>query len=60
MMQLVYCDCGESSMLEGRCIGCKRVRPSSSEVLEQLNKNHDHEKDLLKELEIALNLEGEI
>jgi len=36
MMRAVHCECGETSMLDGHCIGCKRIRPSSSEKLAEI------------------------
>jgi len=36
MMIAMKCECGEASMRNGRCIGCGRIRPSSSEKLAEI------------------------
>lgn len=59
MMQTVYCECGESSMLNGRCTGCSRVRPSSKEVQTQISKLEEDIDSLLQELHRAQKLEQE-
>lgn len=59
MMQVVSCECGEVSMLYGRCIGCKRVRPSSKELLGELLNLQDEESRLLEDLKKAMKLEKE-
>jgi len=59
MMQIVYCECGESSMLDGRCVGCNRVRPSSEEVQAQILKLEEDVEGLLQELHRAQKLEKE-
>jgi hypothetical protein len=46
----VYCECGEHTMQYGRCIGCKKVRPSSEDQMVAI-------RDLKKQLSI---LEGEL
>ena len=57
MFQVIKCECGESSMLDGRCIGCKRVRPSAEEIFEQIDKAYEDLEKLRKELEVAFILE---
>lgn len=56
-MQIVHCECGESSMLDGRCVGCKRVRPSSKEVKESIAENKKRYENLLEDLIKAKELE---
>jgi len=59
MMEKILCECGEAAMLYGRCIGCKRVRPSSKEVMKDLLKLQEDETRLLEQLEKAKKLEKE-
>ena len=59
MIQIVYCECGESSMLKGRCVGCGRVRTSSEEVQEQINRLEEDIEGLLQQLHLAEKLEQE-
>ena len=59
MMQIVYCECGEASMLDGRCIKCKKVRPTSKELLERLVELTKDTKKVLDDLEVAIKLEIE-
>jgi len=59
MMQLVYCKCGESMIQDGRCSGCKAVRPSSKEVQEEIDKYKETLKRLEEELKKAERLEKE-
>lgn len=56
MLQIINCECGESSMLNGRCIGCKRVRPSTNEVFKQIGKLREQEIRLMEQLELAMKL----
>lgn len=57
MIQAVYCSCGESSMMDGRCIRCMRIRPSRKEVIEELENNNKKRLKLLESLKRVLNLE---
>jgi len=59
MIQVNHCECGESSMLDGRCTGCKRIRPSSSEIREQIQKHSESLSILLRDMERAQMLEAE-
>ncbi len=59
MIQAVFCECGATSMLYGRCISCKRVRPSSKEVMDDISKNKKEYEKLLNQLEKAKKLEEE-
>ena len=59
MLQIIHCECGESEIRLGRCIGCKRVIPSSQEVLDQYIKLRELSVETLKELQLALKLERE-
>ena len=59
MYQIIHCSCGESSMLDGRCIGCGCVRPSSDEVREYIRNNKKEYDKLVKELALATKLEDE-
>jgi len=59
MQQIIHCECGESEIRLGRCIGCKRVIPSSQEVLEQYVKVKELSIEILKDLQLALKLEKE-
>jgi hypothetical protein len=38
MLQVITCECGEATMLDGRCIGCKRVRPASFEITQDIKR----------------------
>ena len=58
-MQIVYCECGDRDILDGRCIKCKRVRPSSQEIFKQIDKNQKDLIKLLDELKQAIKLENE-
>jgi len=57
MIQAVYCSCGESSMMDGRCIRCMRIRQSKQEVIEDLEDNNKKRLELLEDLKKVLNLE---
>jgi hypothetical protein len=57
MIQAIYCSCGESSMMDGKCIGCKKIRPSRQEIIEDLEDNKKKRLTLLESLERVLNLE---
>lgn len=57
MIQTIYCKCGESSMLCGRCIGCNRIRPSKQEIIKDLEDNNKNRLKLLESLKTVLNLE---
>ena len=59
MYQVVYCSCGEASILDGRCKKCKRVRPSSLEIVEQITKHAEDICKLKEELAKAQKLEKE-
>jgi len=59
MNQRIYCECGGVSMLYGRCIGCKRVRPSSEEIRSAIKNNKEEHDTLMDELAKALRLEKE-
>ena len=59
MMQIIYCECGKSFMLNGRCVGCGRVRPSSEEIQEQIQKLEEEVEGLLQQLHLAEKLEKE-
>ena len=56
MMQIIYCECGEYGMLNGRCVGCGRVRPSSEEVEEQILKIEEDKEGKKCVAELAKNL----
>ena len=59
MMQVIRCECGENSMQAGRCIGCKRARPSSDELLSEIKGLHDKIDFRLEDLKLAIELEKE-
>jgi len=59
MMQIIYCECGEATMLKGRCVGCGRVRPSSEEIQEQIWRLDEDMDGLLQQLHLAEKLEKE-
>jgi len=57
MYQVIKCECGEKEIQDGRCCGCGRVRPSSSEIIKRIEKLQDNTVEELKRLERALKLE---
>lgn len=59
MMQIIKCECGADTMLNGRCVGCKRVRPSSDEVKERLKSLQQDIDAAHYDLELAEKLERE-
>ena len=60
MYQIIQCECGAEAMtLEGRCVGCNRVRPSSKEVTETIEQLQVQMADAIQDLKRAIKLEKE-
>jgi len=59
MMQVVCCECGADSILDGRCVGCNRVRPSSKEIIERINRLTKELGENLEDLGNAIKMEQE-
>jgi len=59
MYQIIYCECGERDILEGRCAKCGKVRPSSQEFKESIEKCTRDLAELKKNLKKARRLEKE-
>jgi hypothetical protein len=54
---LIKCECGESTIQYGRCIGCGSIRPSSKEKLEDIKRLHLELAESIMKLEEVLDLE---
>lgn len=57
MFQIINCECGEPSMLADRCIECKRVRPSSAEMMKRIQSLQKDTSKALEDLKVAIELE---
>jgi len=57
MFQIIPCECGAEGMLDGRCIGCKRVRPSSQELIKTVKRLQSETVSTLDSLKKAVELE---
>lgn len=57
MHQVVRCKCGATEMLNGRCCGCERVRPSSEEMGERLEQLKKEVKQAIEDSAQAIRLE---
>ena len=57
MLQIIKCECGESTMQHGRCISCGIPRPSSKEVLQRIKNLNKELDNSVGDLSLALELE---
>jgi len=58
MMKIIKCECSESLMLRGRCVGCGRIRPSSQECYERLRSLNADVNHVLTDLSRSIELES--
>lgn len=58
MFITIQCECGESDMFHGRCVGCQRVRPSVRECMQRISEIQRQMTATLDELYLAAQLES--
>lgn len=59
MLQVINCRCGASTIVDGRCINCGKIRPSSIDIHKRLNAINEQLKLEVNLLKTALELEAQ-